>query len=138
MRFVSRLKIAPEHISDNVLAQMRKADRAAFDEFLKEFERVNEEQGTKKRLVPYFVAGHPGSTMEDMRILKEYCTEHGIFVNLTQVFTPTPGTLSTAMYYSGKNPLSGKLVHIPRTFREKKDQKNALLAGDEDIVDDNG
>lgn len=138
MRFVSRLKIAPEHISDNVLAQMRKADRVAFDEFLQEFDRVNEEQGTKKRLVPYFVAAHPGCTMDDMRILKEYCTEHGIFVNLTQVFTPTPGTLSTAMYFTGKNPLTGKLVHIARTFREKKDQKNALLAGDDDIVDDNG
>ena len=138
MHFISRLKIAPEHISENVLRAMRKADKKAFDEFLCEFETINREQGTKKRLVPYFVAAHPGSTIEDMRILKKYCDERKIFVNLTQVFTPTPGTLATAMYWSGENPITKEKLYVPRTFREKKDQKNALVQEEREFVDENG
>lgn len=127
MQFVSRLKIAPEHIVDSVLKQMNKATRKEFEEFLNEYKRVNEEQGTQKNLVPYFVAAHPGSTVEDMKLLRQFCEEKDIFVNLTQVFTPTPGTLSTATYYTGENPLTNEKVHVPRAFREKKDQKNVLL-----------
>lgn len=127
MQFTSRLKIAPEHVVDKVLQQMNKANQQAFLEFLKEYKKVNEEQGTDKNLVPYFVAAHPGSTMEDMNILKQFCDEHDIFINLTQVFTPTPGTASTAMYVTGENPLTREKVYVPRTFREKKDQKNILF-----------
>ncbi|HLC20205.1 MAG TPA: DUF3362 domain-containing protein [Candidatus Nanoarchaeia archaeon] len=137
MLFTSRLKIAPEHISDHVLKQMNKADGNAFKEFLKEFQAVNKEQGTDKRLVPYFVAAHPGSTMRDMEVLRKFCKEEDIFINLTQVFTPTPGTMSTAMYYTGKDPVTKKEVYVPRTFREKKDQKNLLFA-EEKVVDENG
>ena len=139
MQFVTRLKIAPEHISDTVLKNMNKSAKKAFDDFLKEYELVNKEQGTHKNLVPYFVAAHPGTTMRDMEILKKYCDEKDIFVNLTQVFTPTPGTASTAMYYTGENPLTREKVYVPRTFREKKDQKNILLAHEaEDLADDAG
>jgi uncharacterized radical SAM protein YgiQ len=138
MKFVTRLKIAPEHIADDVLKQMRKANRKAFDAFLIEFDKVNAEQGTKKRLVPYFVAGHPGCTMEQMHELKRYCDEHKLFANLTQVFTPTPGTLSTATYYTGENPLTHEEAYVPRTFREKKEQKNILVGEvrDEEEFDD--
>ncbi len=83
MQFVSRLKIAPEHISDTVLRQMNKATGAAFKEFLAEFKQVNQEQGTHKNLVPYFIAAHPGSTEKDMELLRDFCHEHKIFVNLT-------------------------------------------------------
>jgi uncharacterized radical SAM protein YgiQ len=127
MQFTSRLKIAPEHISNKVLAQMNKGTRADFEEFLKEFNLVNKEQGTKKRLVPYFVAGHPGSTISDMEILSKFCDEKNIYVNLTQVFTPTPGTASTAAYYSGKDTFTKEDVYVARGFREKKDQKNILV-----------
>ncbi|MBI3032576.1 YgiQ family radical SAM protein [Candidatus Woesearchaeota archaeon] len=127
MQFVTRLKIAPEHIRDTVLKNMNKSNKKAFDEFLKEYELINREQHTHKKLVPYFVAAHPGCTEEDMKALKEYCKKNNIFIELTQVFTPTPGTVSTAMYYSGENPISREKVHVPRTFREKKDQKNILL-----------
>lgn len=127
MQFISRLKIAPEHIVDSVLKQMNKATRKEFEEFLEEYKKVNEEQGTQKNLVPYFVAAHPGSTIEDMRILRQFCEKKDLYVNLTQVFTPTPGTLSTATYYTGENPLTNEKVHVPRAFREKKDQKNVLL-----------
>ncbi|HLG23736.1 MAG TPA: hypothetical protein VI564_02285 [Candidatus Nanoarchaeia archaeon] len=138
MQFVSRLKIAPESLSDTVLKQMNKATASAFREFLEEYQKVNIEQGTDKNLVPYFVAAHPGSTKEDMKETKKFCNDNGIFVNLTQVFTPTAGTLSTAMYYTGENPMTREKIHVPRTFREKKDQKNILLNKEEEFVDDNG
>lgn len=128
MQFVTRLKIAPEHIQDTVLKNMNKANKQAFDQFLKEFEKVNKEQHTHKRLVPYFVTAHPGCTKKDMMLLREYCKKNNIFIELTQVFTPTPGTVSTAMYYSSENPITREKVYVPRTFREKKDQKNILLS----------
>ena len=138
MQFVSRLKIAPEHLSNTVLKQMNKATASAFKEFLEEYKKVNKEQGTNKNLVPYFIAAHPGSTMKDMEETKQFCKDNDIFVNLTQVFTPTPGTISTATYYTGENPMTREKVYVPRTFREKKDQKNKLLNKDDEFVDDNG
>ena len=138
MQFVTRLKIAPENLSDSVLKQMNKATASAFREFIEEYKKVNKEQKTNKNLVPYFIAAHPGSTKESMEETKKFCKENDIFVNLTQVFTPTPGTLSTAMYYSGENPITREKIHVPRSFREKKDQKNILLNKDEEFADDNG
>ncbi len=132
MQFTSRLKIAPEHISDSVLASMNKATKADFVEFLEEFKKVNIEQGTKKNLVPYFVAGHPGSTISDMEILRKFCDEKEIYVNLTQVFTPTPGTASTAAYFTGRDTFTKEQVHVARAFREKKDQKNILVLREND------
>jgi len=61
-----------------------------------------------------------------------------MYVNLTQVFTPTPGTVATAMYYTEENPLTKEKVYVPRTFREKKDQKNILLDTEEEVYDENG
>jgi len=136
MQFISRLKIAPEHISDQVLKNMNKSTQDAFVRFLAEYKKINQEQGTHKNLVPYFVAAHPGSTEESMQELKEFCTKNDLFVNLTQVFTPTPGTVSTAMYYSGENPLTREKIHVPRAFREKKDQKNILLIQDNEDASD--
>jgi uncharacterized radical SAM protein YgiQ len=137
MQFVTRLKIAPENLSDTVLKQMNKATASAFKDFLEEYDKVNNEHGTNKNLVPYFIAAHPGSTKESMQETKKFCRENGIFVNLTQVFTPTPGTLSTAMYYTGENPVTREKIHVPRAFREKKDQKNILLSKEGNIADDN-
>jgi uncharacterized radical SAM protein YgiQ len=130
MQFTKRLKIAPEHVVDKVLKQMNKSNKGAFVKFLKLYRKT-----TRKNLVPYFVAAHPGSTKEDMKLLKKFCDENELYVNLTQVFTPTPGTASTAMYYSGENPLTRDKVYVPRAFREKKDQKNILF--EEEIIDDN-
>ena len=138
MEFISRLKIAPENLDDAVLKHMNKSTASAFKEFLEEFKKINKEQGTDKNLVPYFVAAHPGSTKESMEKTKKFCEENEIYVNLTQVFTPTPGTVSTAMYYTGENPMTRKKVYVPRGFRDKKDQKNILLDNEKEIVDDNG
>ena len=138
MQFVTRLKIAPEHLSDTVLKQMNKATASAFKEFLEEYKKVSKEQGTNKNVVPYLIAAHPGSTMKDMEETKKFCRDNDIFVNLTQVFTPTPGTISTATYYTGENPMTREKVYVARTFREKKEQKNMLLSRDDEFVDDNG
>ncbi len=138
MHFITRLKIAPEHISPNVLEQMNKSNPEAFKEFLEFYKQVNKEQKTNKRLVPYFVAAHPGTSEKDMLALKKFCEKEDLFTNLTQVFTPTPGTVATAMYYTGENPLTRKEIYVPRTFREKKDQKNILVDTEEEVRDDNG
>ncbi len=140
MQFTGRLKIAPEHISNTVLKQMNKATKQAFIDFLEEYKKVNKEQGTNKNLVPYIVAAHPGSTEKDMEEMKKFCEDNKIYVNLTQIFTPTPGTLSTAMYYSGENPLTREKIHVPRTFREKKNQKNIIMGirSPDEIADENG
>ena len=73
-----------------------------------------------------------------MEKTKKFCEENKIYVNLTQVFTPTPGTVSTAMYYTGENPMTREKIYVPRGFRDKKDQKNILLDNEKEIVDDNG
>lgn len=139
MQFISRLKIAPEHISDAVLKNMNKAAKRDFIEFIKEYGAVKKDMKLKANFVPYFVAAHPGSTMDDMKSLRKFCDDNKIFSDLTQVFTPTPGTVSTAMYYTGENPLTREKVYVPRSFREKKDQKNVLMKQyKEDMIDDNG
>ena len=138
MKFVTRLKIAPEQVVDEVLRQMNKANRKMFLDFLKEYELVNKEQGTNKNLVPYFIAAHPGCTMDDMYELKKFCVEHKLFANLTQVFTPTPGTVATATYYNGRNPLTNEEVYVARTFRERKEQKEVLFSYDRDVDDESG
>ncbi|MBI5797685.1 DUF3362 domain-containing protein [Candidatus Woesearchaeota archaeon] len=138
MKFITRLKIAPEHISTNILKQMNKSNPGAFQEFLAFYKQVSKEQKSNKHLVPYFIAAHPGTTKEDMQDLKEFCNVNDLYVNLTQVFTPTPGTAATAMYYTEENPLTKEKVYVPRTFREKKDQKNILLETEsEDFSDEN-
>ena len=136
MKFITRLKIAPEHISPEVLKQMNKSDPESFKKFLQLYRQVSEEQKSNKHLVPYFIAAHPGTTKEDMENLKEFCKKEDLYVNLTQVFTPTPGTASTSMYYTEENPLTKEKVYVPRAFREKKDQKNILL--ETEVYDSNG
>ncbi|MSR86061.1 DUF3362 domain-containing protein [Candidatus Woesearchaeota archaeon] len=138
MKFITRLKIAPEHLSPHVLKQMNKSNPEAFKEFIQFYKQVNKEQKSKKHLVPYFIAAHPGTTRQDMEDLRRFCEKEDLYVNLTQVFTPTPGTVATAMYYTEENPLTKEKVYVPRTFREKKDQKNILLDTEEEVYDDNG
>lgn len=123
MKYVTRLKIAPEHISKKVLEAMNKSTPESFIEFIKYYKKSN----FRKPIIPYFIAAHPASTRKDMQELRNFCEKNNLFVNLTQIFTPTPGTLSTAIYYTGENPITKEKIYIPRTFREKKDQKNILL-----------
>ncbi len=124
-----RLKIAPEHISPQVLRLMNKPTYN-LDEFRRLFEKIN--KGKKQYLKCYFMVAHPGTTKKEAAELADYLNKwrgHGPDpVEGVQIFTPTPMTRSTCMYYTGKDPLTGEKVYVPRSYKEKKEQKRMLLA----------
>ncbi|HEX8960941.1 MAG TPA: YgiQ family radical SAM protein [Geobacteraceae bacterium] len=122
------LKVAPEHFVDRVTRVMRKPGRASFDRFLAMFRAESLRLGKRQAIVPYLISGHPGCTLEDMVELALALKRHHLKVEQVQDFTPTPGTLSTCMYYTGVDPFSGKKVYVPRSDREKLLQKALLLA----------
>jgi uncharacterized radical SAM protein YgiQ len=117
-----RLKVAPEHTSDDVLKLMRKPSFKQFHKFKESFDHYNAKAGLKQQLIPYFISGHPGSEMKDMANLALETKEMGFKLEQTQGFTPTPMTVATVIYYSGFHPYSLKPVYTPRTDKEKKDQ----------------
>jgi len=121
-----QLKVAPEHVSPRVLVLMGKPSIEVFDRFAAEFSRLNQKLGKKQYLIPYFISGHPGATLEDALELARYLTRFGFVPDQVQDFYPTPGTLSTAMWWTGLNPLTGKEVYIPRSTKERSLQR-ALL-----------
>ena len=122
-----QLRVAPEHVSDRVLRQMGKPDHKTYEEFLKLFDRYNKEYekktGVKQYVLPYFMSSHPGSTVEDAIELAEYIRDMGFTPEQAQDFYPTPGTVSTCMFYTGINPITGAHVHVPRTAHEKNLQR---------------
>lgn len=120
------LKVAPEHISDNVLQYMGKPENKVYDAFSQRFYRVNEQTKKKQYLVPYLMSSHPGSTLHDAIRLAQYLKEHGLNPEQVQDFYPTPGTISTCMFYTGIDPRTGKSVYVPKSPKEKAMQR-ALL-----------
>ena len=121
-----QLKVAPEHVSDRVLRLMGKPRHQVYDAFAKRWAGVNQELGLKQYLVPYFIASHPGATIEDAIELAEYLRDSGFVPDQVQDFYPTPGTLATAMYHTGIDPLSGEAVHVAKGAIERSMQR-ALL-----------
>jgi uncharacterized radical SAM protein YgiQ len=121
------LKVAPEHAVDRVTALMRKPGRRDFEAFLELFRRESARLGKRQHVVPYLISGHPGTTLADMVELALLLKRAGLRVEQVQDFTPTPGTLSTCMYHTGIDPLTGESVHVPRSDREKRLQKSLLL-----------
>ena len=121
------LKVAPESTSEQVTAVMRKPGPQAFLDFLEQFRKRSRELGRRQAVVPYLIAGHPGCTVSDMVDVALFLRRHQLRVEQVQEFTPTPGTLATCMYHTGRDPLTGESVHVPRTEREKKLQKALLL-----------
>jgi uncharacterized radical SAM protein YgiQ len=119
------LKIAPEHVVDRVTSSMHKPPVAVLEAFWARFEETCRELGREQYLLPYLMSGHPGCTVEDAVALAEYIRDHHMYTEQVQDFTPTPLTVSTAMYYSGLDPFTMQPVHIPKG-REKKIQR-ALL-----------
>ena len=117
------LKVAPEHVSDRVLEKMRKPNKEVFLEFSKKYKKANEKLGLKQYMIPYFISSHPGSTMDDAIELALFLKESGFVPDQVQDFYPTPGTLSTCMYYTGLDPFTGKEVYIPRDIEEKRMQR---------------
>lgn len=114
-----RLKVAPEHTSDNVLKAMRKPSFKLFNALKKKFEQINTETGLKQQLIPYFISSHPESTLEDMAKLAAETKDMGFKLEQVQDFTPTPMTVATVIYYSGFDPYTLKPVYTARTKPEK-------------------
>lgn len=121
-----QLKVAPEHISDNVLKYMGKPKNDVFNEFSDKFYELNEKMGLKQYLVPYLMSSHPGSTVRDAVRLAEYLNIHHINPQQVQDFYPTPGTISTCMFYTGLDPFTMEKVYVPKSPKEKAMQR-ALL-----------
>ena len=118
-----QLKVAPEHISDSVLAIMGKPSRAVYDEFVREYEHINQKLGKKQYLVPYLMSSHPGSTLTEAVELAEYCRDLGYNPEQVQDFYPTPSTISTCIYFTGVDPRTMEPVYVPKSPHEKAMQR---------------
>jgi uncharacterized radical SAM protein YgiQ len=121
-----RLKIAPEHTSDNVLKSMRKPSFSIYDSFKKKFLSISEKAGLKQQIIPYFISGHPGSREEDMAQLAVDTKAAGLHLEQVQSFTPTPMTNATVMYYTGLDPYKLTPVYTART-KEEKDRQHIFF-----------
>ena len=119
-----RLKVAPEHTSENVLKIMRKPSWEQYERFHRFFEQVNHEAGLRQQLIPYFISSHPGCTNQDMQQLANHCKQLHYRSEQVQDFTPTPMTLATTMFYTGLNPYTMQPVYVAKTSEEKKKQNS--------------
>ena len=118
-----RLKIAPEHVSGKVLELMGKPGIAVYEEFSDKFYTICKSLEKELYIVPYLMSGHPGSSLDDAIALAEYLQKFDIRPEQVQDFYPTPGTLSTCMYYTGINPLTMKRINVPKSKNEKAAQR---------------
>lgn len=121
-----QLKVAPEHISENVLEKMGKPCGKTYGKFVDRFYAINKKVGKEQYLVPYLMSSHPGSTLKEAIELAEYLRDLGYMPEQVQDFYPTPGTLSTCMYYTGLDPRTMEPVYVPKS-REEKRMQRALL-----------
>lgn len=121
-----QLKVAPEHCIDSVLDYMGKPHIGVYEQFMDRYRRLNDKYSKEQYIVPYLMSSHPGSTLADAVALAEYLNKTGRQPEQVQDFYPTPGTISTCMYYTGIDPVTMKKVYVARSFREKAMQR-ALL-----------
>ncbi len=121
-----QLKVAPEHCAVTTLKHMGKPGIDVYDKFSKKFYQITKRHGKKQFLVPYLISSHPGSTLKDAVILAEYLYNNNIRPEQVQDFYPTPGTVSTCMYYTGLDPYTLKEVYVAKT-KEEKTLQRALL-----------
>ena len=118
-----QLRVAPEHVSDQVLKYMGKPSHEVYQKFLQEFDKATKSAGLQQFAVPYFMSSHPGCTMKEAVKLAEYVRDLGFTPEQVQDFYPTPSTLSTCMYYTGIHPLTGEKVYVPKNAHEKSIQR---------------
>ena len=118
-----QLKVAPEHISDNVLKLLGKPQNQVYESFIKKYNKLNEQMGKKQFVVPYLMSSHPGSKLEDAIMLAEYLRDLGYMPEQVQDFYPTPSTISTCMYYTGYDPRTMEKVYVPVNPHEKAMQR---------------
>ncbi len=126
-----QLKVAPEHISDKVLSVMGKPENKVYEKFSKKFYDVNNKINKEQYLIPYLMSSHPGSELSDAICLALYLRKNNLRPQQVQDFYPTPGTISTAMYYTELNPFTLKKIYVPKTFEEKAMQRALLQCTDE-------
>ena len=145
-----QLKVAPEHCALNALSMMGKPPVEVFEKFKKKFFKLSEEAGLEQYLVPYLMSSHPGATMNDAVDMALWLKRWGYSPEQVQDFYPTPGTISTVMYYTGIHPMTGKSVYVTTDYHEKQLQRALLqysrpenanlvrealkLAGREDLI----
>ena len=118
-----QLKVAPEHIADEVLSKMGKPCNAVYEKFIKKYKKLNDELGLKQFVVPYLMSSHPGSTLKEAIELAEYLRDLGYMPEQVQDFYPTPSTISTCMYYTGYDPRTMEKVYVPVNPHEKAMQR---------------
>ena len=121
-----QLKVAPEHCIDSVLDYMGKPHIGVYEKFMEQYRRLNDRYSKEQYVVPYLMSSHPGSTLQDAVALAEYLNRRGRQPEQVQDFYPTPGTISTCMYYTGIDPMTMKKVYVAKTPHEKAMQR-ALL-----------
>lgn len=145
-----QLKVAPEHVCPAVLEKMGKPSREVYDAFVKRYKAVNEKLGKKQYLIPYLMSSHPGSDLNAAIELACYLRDTGFTPDQVQDFYPTPGTLSTCMFYTGLDPRTMQPVFVARAPQEKAMQRALMqyrnpqnrvlvrkalrLAGREDLI----
>ena len=145
-----QLKVAPEHCSNSALMMMGKPSIEVFEKFKKKYFELSREAGLEQYLVPYLMSSHPGATMKDAVEMALWLKKWGYQPEQVQDFYPTPGTISTVMYYTGIHPMTGKAVNVTTDYREKLLQRALLqyskpenanlvrealaLAGREDLI----
>lgn len=121
-----QLRVAPEHVSDNVLALMGKPSSEVYNRFVEKFNVINKRTGKEQYVVPYLMSSHPGSTLHDAIALAQYLKKNKLHPEQVQDFYPTPASISTCMYYTGINPIDMTEVYVARDPKEKAMQR-ALL-----------
>jgi len=117
------LKAAPEHVSAKVLQLMNKPGIWVYERFVRKFQDINRELGKKQFIVNYFITSHPGADRDASLELARYLSERRIRPEQIQDFIPLPMTLSSAMYWTGKDPMTGEKVYVPKDIKEKKQQR---------------
>lgn len=130
-----QLKVAPEHVAGPVLSLMGKPEHKVYEEFTRQFYKMNEKIGKEQYLVPYLMSSHPGSTLKEAVELAEYCRNLGYMPEQVQDFYPTPSTLSTCMYYTGVDPRTMQKVYVPKSPHEKAMQRALIQYRNPELYD---
>ena len=130
-----QLKVAPEHVAGPVLSLMGKPEHKVYEEFTRQFYKMNEKIGKEQYLVPYLMSSHPGSTLKEAVELAEYCRDLGYMPEQVQDFYPTPSTLSTCMYYTGVDPRTMQKVYVPKSPHEKAMQSALIQYRNPELYD---
>jgi radical SAM superfamily enzyme YgiQ (UPF0313 family) len=117
------LKVAPEHVDPDVLALMKKPDAEDFQQFDREFKKASKAAGKKQYLIPYFIASHPGSSLDSMIELAQFLKQNSYKPDQIQDFIPSPFDIAACMYHTGMDPFTKKPVYVARQLRDRKMQR---------------